>query len=106
MHRRLREFQLCMMLRHPDTVYDLKKGSIKDALEIFFPKIIPSLRISPEYLKRCAQCFIKGICEQCPAKSWMESGDLDTPVEYLCEIAHFQAEDLELLSPGEKAWDG
>ena len=35
----------------------------------------------------------------------MESGDLDTPVEYFCEIAHFQAEDLELLSPGEKAWE-
>jgi len=96
--------QLCMMLRHPDTVYDLKKGSIKDGLENFFPKIKAIRASHSEYLERCAQCFIKGLCEQCPAKSWMESGDLETPVEYLCEVAHFQAEDLGLLYPGEKAW--
>ncbi len=97
--------QLCMMLRHPDTVYDLKKGSLKDALENFFPKIMSKRASAPQYLERCALCFLKGLCEQCPAKSWMDSGDLESPVEYLCEVAHFQAVDLGLLSPGEKAWE-
>jgi sulfatase maturation enzyme AslB (radical SAM superfamily) len=46
---------------------------------------------NPEYLRRCARCFLKGFCEQCPAKSWSEHGNLDTPVEYLCEVAHAQA---------------
>ena len=63
-----------MMLRHPDTVYDLKKGSLKDALENFFPKISARLAASPEYLKRCAQCFIKGMCEQCPANPGWKAG--------------------------------
>jgi hypothetical protein len=45
-----------------------------------------------------------GLCEQCPSKSWMEHGTLDTPVEYLCEVAHAQTRYLGLLEGGEKAW--
>jgi hypothetical protein len=35
----------------------------------------------------------------------MEHGTLDTPVDYLCDIAHLQARDLGLLKEGEKAWE-
>jgi hypothetical protein len=70
--------QMCMMLRHPDMAYDLA---------------------------RCARCFLKGLCEQCPAKSWAEHGTLDTPVEYLCRVAHAQARDLGLLQDGERSWE-
>jgi radical SAM protein with 4Fe4S-binding SPASM domain len=98
-------FQLCMMLRHPETVYDLRSGSLKDALENFFPKIREIKAVNPDYLKRCARCFLKGLCEQCPAKSWMEHGALDTPVEYFCEIAHAQARFLGLIEEWEKAWE-
>jgi len=97
--------QPCMMLRHPETVYDLKKGSLKDALTNFFPKLRETKAANSEYLARCAKCFLKGLCEQCPAKSWMEHGTLDTPVEYLCEIAHTQARYLGLLKENEKAWE-
>jgi MoaA/NifB/PqqE/SkfB family radical SAM enzyme len=57
-----------------------------------------------DYLRRCAQCFLKGLCEQCPAKSWMEHGNLDTPVEYLCEGAHAQARYLGWLNENESGW--
>jgi radical SAM protein with 4Fe4S-binding SPASM domain len=97
--------QLCMMLTHPAAVYSLKKGSIKDAFQNFFPKIQQQKADNPEYLKRCAKCFLKGLCEQCPAKSWIENGDLDTPVEYACRVAHVQAEYLGLIGKGEKAWE-
>ncbi|TAN58891.1 radical SAM protein [bacterium] len=99
------KFQLCMMLRAPDTVYNLRKGSLKEAMENFFPRIREIKASSSEYLKRCARCFLKGLCEQCPAKSWTESGILDTPVEYLCEIAHSQARFLGLLSGSEYGWE-
>jgi hypothetical protein len=59
----------------------------------------------PDYLARCARCFLKGLCDQCPAKSWMEHGTLDTPVEYLCAVAHAKARHLGLLAEGENAWD-
>ncbi|MBN1255265.1 MAG: radical SAM protein [Deltaproteobacteria bacterium] len=98
-------FQPCMLLRHPDTVYDLKKGSLKDALKNFFPKIRNIKTKNTDYLNRCARCVLQGLCEQCPARSWMEHGTLDTPVEYQCEIAHAQATALGLLEEGERAWE-
>jgi len=97
-------FQPCMMMRHPDTVYDLKKGSLKGALANFLPKICRMKARNPDYLLRCGRCFIRVLCEQCPAKSWMEHGSLDTPVEYLCDIAHAQARFLGLVGKNEKAW--
>jgi radical SAM protein with 4Fe4S-binding SPASM domain len=99
------EYQMCMMLRHPDTVYDLTKGSMKEALTEVFPKIYDMRAKNSEYLRRCARCFLRGLCEQCPAKSWSEHGTLDTPVEYYCRVAHLQAEKLGLISKDEKAWD-
>jgi radical SAM protein with 4Fe4S-binding SPASM domain len=86
-------------------VYDLHNGSLKDALTNFFPRLREETRaLNPNYLARCARCFLKGLCEQCPAKSWAEHGTLDTPVEYLCQVAHVQAMDMGLLRAGECAW--
>ena len=96
--------QMCMGLRHPDMVYDLKTGSLRDALTSFFLRLRETRATNPDYLARCARCFLKGLCEQCPAKSWTENGTLDTPVEYLCKVAHAQARDLGLLQAGEQAW--
>lgn len=97
--------QMCMMLRHPDTTYDLKNGSLQHALTSFFPRLREMRATNPDYLGRCARCFLKGLCEQCPAKSWTEHGTLDTPVEYLCQVAHAQARDLGLLQASERAWE-
>jgi len=60
---------------------------------------------NPDYLRRCAVCFLKGLCEQCPGKSWTEHGTLDTPVEYLCEAAHAQARWMGWLGEGERSWE-
>lgn len=97
--------QACMLLRHPHTVYPLSGGSLKDAMTRFFPDMRKRTASHPEYLRRCACCFLKGLCQQCPARSWMEHGTLDTPVAYCCMLAHAQAEDLGLIRPGEKAWE-
>jgi radical SAM protein with 4Fe4S-binding SPASM domain len=99
------KYQPCMLLRDPQLSYDLRKGTLRDALEHFFPQIREITSNNPEYLNRCAQCFLKGLCEQCPAKSWAEHGDLDTPVEYLCQVAHAQARYLGLIFDGENAWE-
>jgi radical SAM protein with 4Fe4S-binding SPASM domain len=96
--------QLCTLLRHPETVYDLKTGFLKDALTKFFPEIRKMKAENHNYLTCCARCFLHGLCEQCPARSWMEHGTLDTPVAYHCEIAHAQARALGLLEEGEQAW--
>jgi hypothetical protein len=35
----------------------------------------------------------------------MEHGTLDTPVEYLCTVAHAQARYLGLITDNENAWE-
>lgn len=96
--------QMCTLLRHPDTVYDLKQGSLKQGLSGFFHEKRKQISFNRVYLQRCGRCFLKGLCEQCPAKSWSEHGTLDSPVEYLCNIAHEEAVQLGLLLREEKAW--
>jgi MoaA/NifB/PqqE/SkfB family radical SAM enzyme len=81
------------------------RGSLRAALKEFFPKLRETRAGNPEYLRRCARCSLRGLCEQCPARSWAEHGTLDTPVEYLCEVAHAQARDLGMLREGEMGWE-
>jgi radical SAM protein with 4Fe4S-binding SPASM domain len=97
-------FQVCLLLRHPDTVYNLKKGSLRDAVTRFLPRVGAMRTASRDYLERCGRCFLKSLCLQCPARSWAEHGTLDTPVEYFCAVAHSQAAEAGLLGEGEKAW--
>jgi len=98
-------YQMCLLLRHPETVYDLSKGSLREGRTQVFPEYRKRKAKNPAYLARCAKCFLKGLCLQCPARSWMEYGNLETPVEYLCQVAHAQAVYLGLLEEGEKSWE-
>ena len=98
------QLQYCLSLRHPATVYNLAAGSLREAVTEFLPAVRDMRSAGRAYLERCGRCFLKGLCEQCPAKSWAEHGTLDTPVEYFCGIAHAQAVAAGLLEPGEKAW--
>lgn len=97
-------FQYCLPLKHPDTVFDLKRGGLRRAVTEHLPAVRALKARDPEYLGRCGRCPLKAFCLQCPAKSWAEHGTLDTPVEYFCAVAHAQAAGLGLLADGEKAW--
>ena len=97
-------FQHCLPLRHPDTVFDLKKGTLRSAVAEHLPAVRAMKARDPDYLGRCGRCFLKSFCLQCPAKAWAEHGTLDTPVEYLCRVAHAQAVALGVLAEGERSW--
>ena len=96
--------QPCMLLRHPDTVWNLREHSLSRILTDFFPELRKKKAVNREYLERCARCRLKGFCEQCPGHSWMEHGTLDTPVEYLCRLAHGRAYELGILHSDEQGW--
>lgn len=97
--------QACMLLRHPAATYDLRQGSLREALERFFPALRERRAAGPAYLERCARCFLHSLCDQCPGTSWSEHGTLDTPVEYLCALAHAEAQAAGLIRQGEKGWE-
>ena len=40
---------------------------------------------------KCIQCRIQSLCGMCPANGEMESGDRESPVEFLCQVAHLRA---------------
>ena len=97
--------QACLSLRDPALTVDLRKTSLAEAMAIINRRISPLRSANPEFLRRCARCPLRGLCEQCPAKSWMENGQLDSPVEYFCRVAHAQARGLGLLQERENAWE-
>jgi radical SAM protein with 4Fe4S-binding SPASM domain len=99
--------QPCMGVRAPDLCPELFAEGAANPLARALDRMtgLREMRsTNPAYLDRCARCFLKGLCEQCPAKSWAEHGDLDTPVEYLCEVAHAQARFMGWLGVDERAW--
>jgi radical SAM protein with 4Fe4S-binding SPASM domain len=40
---------------------------------------------------KCLQCRIQSLCGMCPANGEMENGDRESPVEFLCHVAHLRA---------------
>ena len=40
---------------------------------------------------KCVQCRIQSLCGMCPANGEMENGDRESPVEFLCQVAHLRA---------------
>jgi radical SAM protein with 4Fe4S-binding SPASM domain len=52
---------------------------------------------------KCIQCRIQSLCGMCPANGEMENGDRESPVEFLCHVAHLRAAviGVEIPSHGE-----
>jgi len=83
---------LCMMARYAS--YDLRAGSFQDGWERFIPQIRSQI-IEGDYA--CSQCELMPLCGQCPGWSYIEHGETQKPVDYLCQVAHLRYESLEVL---------
>ena len=42
-------------------------------------------------MTKCVECRIQSLCGMCPANGEMESGDRESPVAFLCNVAHLRA---------------
>ena len=40
---------------------------------------------------KCVACDIKILCNMCPANAQLECMDAESPVDYLCQVAHLRA---------------
>jgi radical SAM protein with 4Fe4S-binding SPASM domain len=40
---------------------------------------------------KCIECRIQSLCGMCPANGEMENGDKESPVAFLCNVAHLRA---------------
>jgi radical SAM protein with 4Fe4S-binding SPASM domain len=85
-------FRLCASLWHPDCVYDLKKGNLKEAWQTFIPQVREMKSKRREFLDECLGCSIVNLCMWCPAYAHLETGAMDSPVDYFCRVAHARTE--------------
>lgn len=81
-------FRLCQSLWHPECVYDLKKGNLKEAWEKFVPQVREMRSDRREFLRKCRRCSIVNLCMWCPAHAHLETGAMDSSVDYFCRVAH------------------
>ena len=84
-------FRLCSSLWHPDCIYDLRKGTLAEAWNIFTPSVRNMRSADREFLEKCRKCPIINLCLWCPAHAHLESGRMDAWCSYFCEVAHARA---------------
>ena len=99
------QLQVCLEVRHPATTYELRTGSLKDALLKHLPSCRQLRFTNPLYLDRCGKCVLRPACPLCPACSWMECGDLEVISEYHCLVMHAEARLLGFINNHEKGWE-
>jgi radical SAM protein with 4Fe4S-binding SPASM domain len=85
----------CLSLHHPDFLYDLRTGSLADAWNRFLPEVLTRETDRREYLEKCGKCPIVNLCLWCPAHAYLETGELDLPVEAFCRVAEARADGLK-----------
>jgi radical SAM protein with 4Fe4S-binding SPASM domain len=49
---------------------------------------------------KCRHCRIQSLCGMCPANGEMENGDRESPVAFLCHVAHLRAAAIGAEVPG------
>lgn len=50
-------------------------------------------------MTKCAQCNIQSLCGMCPANGELENGDRESPVAFLCHVAHLRAAAIGVKVP-------
>lgn len=91
-------FRLCSSLWAEGTTYDLKTGPLSEAWYEFVPQVRDRRAQREEFRETCRKCALVNLCLWCPAHAHLESGMLDGPTPYFCEVAHKRA----ALITGEK----
>ena len=76
--------------------YDIRQGSVKEGWEEF---LLATRTRKRTRLTKCEQCRIQSLCGMCPANGELETGDKETPVAFLCEVAHLRALSLGFEVP-------
>lgn len=76
--------------------HDLRKGSFKEGWEGFIYKMRYKKMTR---MTKCVPCEIKAMCGMCPANAELEAGDPESPVDFLCHVAHLRALAFDMAVP-------
>lgn len=84
----------CPALHHPDFLYDLRSGSLDDALNRFLPAALSRETDRRGFPDKCGPCPVAALCLRCPARAHLETGRLDLAAEVFCAVAEARSEGL------------
>ena len=76
--------------------YDTRAGTFREGWETFLLQQRSKRITRPT---KCVSCALKSSCGMCPANGELDSGDAETPVDYLCHVAHLRAHALGFEVP-------
>jgi radical SAM protein with 4Fe4S-binding SPASM domain len=76
--------------------YDLRSGSFEQGWN---GKLNEIRNIDNQRETICTNCRITSLCSMCAANGELESGDAETPVDFLCQVAHLRAFALGVQVP-------
>lgn len=77
----------CCFINEPALRFDLRRGSFREAWEVFIPGLADRVRGGAEFRENCAACDLKDHCRWCYLYAYLEHGRYSAPVEYLCQVA-------------------
>ncbi len=75
------------VLSHQDT-YDIRTGGVRTGWDHFLLSVRRRKATRPT---KCTDCRLRAVCSMCPANGELENGDPESPVEFMCEVAHLRA---------------
>ena len=68
--------------------YNIRNGSFREGWD----GRLQEIRLQPKTRPTiCDRCKIQSLCSMCPANGELENGDPESPVEFLCQVAHLRA---------------
>lgn len=80
----------CTMLRHPS--YNLMEVPFDEA----WMKLGELRTLKRQKQTACEACLVGSLCAQCPGWSQLVHGDMETPVDTLCNIGYYRYNNLEV----------
>jgi radical SAM protein with 4Fe4S-binding SPASM domain len=88
------KMSICV-LSHNDT-YDLRRGNLREGWGGFLREVRGR---KTSQITKCTSCRIKSMCGMCPANGELENGDAESPVDFLCHVAHLRAMTMGIPVP-------
>ncbi|HEY1658611.1 MAG TPA: radical SAM protein [Candidatus Sulfotelmatobacter sp.] len=68
--------------------FDVRRSSVEEVWSHSLQKMRNRKRTR---ITKCLECRIQSLCGMCPANGEIENGDRESPVEFLCHVAHLRA---------------
>lgn len=90
------EGKLSLCVLDQEDSYDLRRGSFSEGWENHLRRV-RSRKATRQ--TRCAACEIQAMCGMCPANGRLEREDAESPVDFLCYVAHLRSYALDIPVP-------